>query len=71
MIQTGTMIDHIYIHVGHGDKTAILAVEATCAEIDVENRNDAEYVDHIFHIYGAIDLRYVYLMLKIETMQNI
>ena len=44
MIQTGTMIDHIYIHVGHGDKTAILAVEATCAEIDVENRNDAEYL---------------------------
>lgn len=62
------MIDRIYMRVGSGIKTAILAVAASCAETDVENRNDAEYVDHI---YGAIDLRYVYLMLKIETMQNI
>ena len=59
------------MRVGGGTKTAILAVAASCAETDVENRNDAEYVDHIFHIYGAIDLRYVCLMLKIETMQNI
>ena len=38
------MIDHIYMRVGGGTKTAILAVAASCAETDVENRNDAEYL---------------------------